>query len=348
MLTAVALAACGSVGAGGNPNVAATVTVDGATTEIPVSEVEEQFDQAKTSPEVAGQLEGDTDGTVAEQIQAQILSRLVLAEIIGQWAEELGITATDEEVAAEREAVVEQSGGQEAFDAQVEQAGFTDEQVDDLLRQRVLQVEIAEEVAGGEVTDAQVEEFYEQNRDARFGYKAAIRHILVEDEDEANRLRDELEVGADFSELAEANSTDTGSAAQGGDLGEYSRGQGLVAEFEEAAFDAEVGELVGPVETEFGFHLIEVTGQTPAQTLEEAAPEIREELQQGQQGQQLEAELRERTQAAEVEVNPRFGTWDPETGEVRSSEPLGDTTESPGEPEPAGTEGAVPAEAPTE
>ncbi len=339
-LLAAALTACGTVGAGGDPNVAAVVNG----TEIPVSEVEEQFEQAKNNPEVATQLESDTEGTVAEGLQAQILSRLVLAEILSDWADELGVTATDEEVAAEREQVVAQAGGQEAFDSQVEQAGFTDEQVDELLSQRVLQLEIADEVGGGEVSDADVAAFYEENADSRFGEKATIRHILVEDQQTARRLRRQLDNGADFAELAREHSTDPGSAEKGGDLGEYSRGQGLVPEFEQAAFDAEVGELVGPVRTEFGFHLIEVTDKAPPQTLEEATPEIRQELAQTQQGEQLEAALRERTEAAEVTVNPRFGTWDAETGEVRPSEPLGAVTESPGAP--AG--GTEPATVPTE
>jgi len=87
------------------------------------------------------------------------------------------------------------------------------------------------------------------------------RHILLETEEEANTALRLLEDGADFGELAQRYSIDTGSGMRGGDLGEFGPGQ-MVPEFEEAAFGAEIGEIVGPVETQFGFHIIEVTGRS--------------------------------------------------------------------------------------
>ena len=85
------------------------------------------------------------------------------------------------------------------------------------------------------------------------------RHILVEDEETALDLLDQLEDGGDFGDLARTYSTDTGSGAYGGDLRWFGRGT-MVTEFEEAAFDAEVGEIVGPVQTDFGYHIIQVLG----------------------------------------------------------------------------------------
>ena len=75
-------------------------------------------------------------------------------------------------------------------------------------------------------------------------------------------LLKQLEGGADFAELAKANS-DCPSASKGGELGEFGRGQ-MVKEFEDAAFGAEVGKVVGPVKTQFGWHLIKVTKKIPA------------------------------------------------------------------------------------
>ena len=75
--------------------------------------------------------------------------------------------------------------------------------------------------------------------------------------EEIERLRQDLEAGADFAELAEAMSEDPGSAAQGGDLGVFGRGQ-MVAPFEEAAFALKAGEVSAPVQTPFGWHLIKV------------------------------------------------------------------------------------------
>ena len=345
LLLAALLAACGSSGGitsgsnGGDPNVAATVN----DAEIPISAVEARFEQAKAQPQVQQQLEADTEGAFESQIQAQILSQLVLSEILVQWGDDLGIEVTEEDIEAQREALIEQLGGQEAFDQAVAESGLSDEDVEEQLRQRALQDKIAEEVGtGAEVTDEQIADFYEQNADARYGERAHARHILVEEKALANDLLAQIEDGADFAELAKEHSTDTGSGAEGGDLGEFGRGQ-MVPEFDEAVFSAEEGDIVGPVETEFGFHIIEVLELIEGQELEEVEDEIREELEQSSQGEQLQAELQERTTAAEVTVNPRFGTWNAETGQVEPDQPLGTQSEAPGAP--GGTEGSAPQEA---
>jgi len=82
-----------------------------------------------------------------------------------------------------------------------------------------------------------------------------------------------------FAELAKANSQDPGSAAQGGDLGSFARGA-IVKPFEDAVFAAKVGDIVGPVETNFGYHVIKVTGITPAhvQAFDEVKGRIETEL----------------------------------------------------------------------
>ena len=87
--------------------------------------------------------------------------------------------------------------------------------------------------------------------------RASARHILVPTADQAEELKKQIEQGADFAELARANST-CPSGAQGGELGEFSPGQ-MVKEFNDVCFNEEVGVVHGPVKTQFGYHLIEVT-----------------------------------------------------------------------------------------
>jgi peptidyl-prolyl cis-trans isomerase D len=86
------------------------------------------------------------------------------------------------------------------------------------------------------------------------------RHILVATEEEANLVYDRLKAGEDFGDLAKELSTDTGSGALGGDLGWFGRGR-MVQEFEDAAFSQVVGEIGKPVQSQYGYHIIQVLGQ---------------------------------------------------------------------------------------
>ncbi|REJ34251.1 MAG: hypothetical protein DIU84_07985 [Bacillota bacterium] len=115
----------------------------------------------------------------------------------------------------------------------------------------------------------------------QYGRPPAVpaRRIRVEDRETAEDLIRQLEEGADFADLAREHSTDTVSAENGGDLGWFTRGR-MVEPFEEAAFGAEPGAVVGPVETQFGFHVIEVLDKKAERTIpfEEAREQIRETL----------------------------------------------------------------------
>lgn len=102
------------------------------------------------------------------------------------------------------------------------------------------------------------------------------RHILVKTKEEAEELIKKLEAGAKFEDLAKENSTD-GSAANGGDLGYFTTGQ-MVPEFEKAAFALNKGEYTKePVQTQFGFHVIQVEDKREQQppTLEQVKDQIR-------------------------------------------------------------------------
>lgn len=90
--------------------------------------------------------------------------------------------------------------------------------------------------------------------------RAAARHILLETEKECNELKGKIANGADFAELAREHSK-CPSGANGGDLGEFSPGQ-MVKEFDEVVFSANLNEVQGPVKTQFGYHLLEVTSRS--------------------------------------------------------------------------------------
>lgn len=89
---------------------------------------------------------------------------------------------------------------------------------------------------------------------------ASARHILVSTEDACNDLKQQIASGTDFAELAKQHSS-CPSGQQGGELGTFGRGQ-MVPEFDTVVFSAPVGEVQGPVKTQFGYHLLEVTSRT--------------------------------------------------------------------------------------
>jgi peptidyl-prolyl cis-trans isomerase C len=86
---------------------------------------------------------------------------------------------------------------------------------------------------------------------------ANARHILVDTEEKCLKLKAEIEAGADFAEVAKKNST-CPSRMRGGDLGTFSQGQ-MVREFDEVVFSGELNKVLGPVKTQFGYHLLLVT-----------------------------------------------------------------------------------------
>ena len=90
--------------------------------------------------------------------------------------------------------------------------------------------------------------------------RASARHILVDSEEQCEELKRQIEGGADFAELA-AEHSNCPSGSSGGDLGEFESGQ-MVPEFDEVAFNEAVGEVHGPVATQFGYHLIEITDRS--------------------------------------------------------------------------------------
>ena len=126
-------------------------------------------------------------------------------------------------------------------------------------------------------------------------YNAA--HILLESQEEAQAMIDQLAEGADFAELAAENSIGP-SGPNGGALGWFGAGM-MVPEFEETVFGLEVGEVSAPVQTQFGWHvvLLNETREQPLPTLADVAPQLEEELRRAR----VDARLQELTEAAEIE-----------------------------------------------
>lgn len=149
------------------------------------------------------------------------------------------------------------------------------------------------------ITEEDIQAFYAANaQQFQKGATVSAKHILVAEEEECKAILASIEAGEKtFEEAAQEKST-CPSGQRGGDLGEFGKGQ-MVKEFEEAAFAAEIGAIVGPVKTQFGYHLIKVEKKNEASVapIEEVKEQIRRTLLQQKQNQLYSekfAELKEK------------------------------------------------------
>ena len=135
------------------------------------------------------------------------------------------------------------------------------------------------------VTEEEQKAFYEENK-AQFGKGATVsaKHILTDSEEKCQTILKNIEAGEKTFEDAAREFSTCPSGAKGGDLGEFGKGQ-MVKEFEDAAFTAEIGAIVGPVQTQFGYHLIKVEEKKDAAVadFEEVKNSIRNQLLQQRQ-----------------------------------------------------------------
>lgn len=144
---------------------------------------------------------------------------------------------------------------------------------------------------------AEAEKWFEQNKES-FACKT-VSHVLVETEAAARQVLADLEAGEEFADVARTTSTDTGSGAQGGQLGCLRPGA-FVEEFQTTAEGAPLDTPVGPVETEFGFHVIQVSNYAPTyeQISEQLLPALKDNG----------AAVKQAVSSIDVTVNPRFGS----------------------------------------
>ena len=131
-----------------------------------------------------------------------------------------------------------------------------------------------------EPSDEEIQNYYEKNKEAQFTTpeQRCVRHILFnkDQKEKAEDIKKQLENGGDFAKLAKENSQTRAAPRRAGILVASARARPY-PEFEQAAFGAERGEIVGPVQTEFGYHILQVTDVKPEQTrsLQEVESQIR-------------------------------------------------------------------------
>lgn len=152
------------------------------------------------------------------------------------------------------------------------------------------------------VDDGEEKIYYENNKEKFVSeMQAKAKHILVDSEEKAEKIAKELADGKKFEDAAKEYST-CGSKENGGDLGYFNRGQ-MVPEFEKAVFEGEIGKLIGPVKTQFGYHLIIVDNKTGGEQVayEQIKDKISTQLLQEKQKKAYDEKVKELTEKYGVE-----------------------------------------------
>ncbi|MFS0670481.1 peptidylprolyl isomerase [Peribacillus frigoritolerans] len=209
---------------------------------------------------------------------ADTLDLLITNKLVELEAEKAGIKIKDEEIQKEIDVMVESYGDEKSLKEQLEASGSS---MDALKKDIVVYLQTKKLVEPRiTVTDDEISTYFEDNKDT-FAQAEQVEasHILVEDEKTAKKVAKELAAGGDFAKLAAEYSTDTETADNGGSLGYFGKGD-MVEEFEDVAFDLDINKVSDPVKTEYGYHIIKVTGKKEAKkaNLEDSKEVIKETL----------------------------------------------------------------------
>lgn len=234
----------------------------------------------KTVASVGGEKikEAELNDTLVKNYGAETVNQLITDKIVELEADKEGIKVTDKEIQKEIDILAESYGGEETLKEQLKASGSS---LADLKQDIVVYLHTKKLVEPRiTVTDDEISAYFEQNKD-QFAQEGQVEasHILVEDKKTAEKVEKELAAGGDFAELATKYSTDAGTKEKGGSLGYFGKGS-MVEEFEDVAFNMSVNEISEPVKTEYGYHIIKVTGEKKAKkaNLEDSKSEIKEAL----------------------------------------------------------------------
>ncbi|MDP8214553.1 MAG: peptidylprolyl isomerase [Candidatus Euphemobacter frigidus] len=257
-------------------------------------------------------------------LRQQAVASLVNQELLFQKAEREEIEPDKEKVDEEIEKIAARFPSREQFEQQLARAGVTDEALRrDIARNLKIQLLIDKQLPPKEELEAseeEVEKFYNENpRNFEQPEQVGASHILIkfspedttEQKEEKRRklaeIEKQIDEGADFAELARENSQDIGSAEKGGELGYFPRGR-MIKPFEETAFAMGTGEVSEIVETQFGYHLIKVTGRKEAGVipLEEVEEEITSFLTSQKRQQIIDEYLQKLRSDARIEYGEDF------------------------------------------
>jgi foldase protein PrsA len=281
-LAALALAACG----GGDDEVPSDAVAIVAGEPIAKTDFDALMRRAEAGAKAQGRKFPDAGTPEYAQLKRQALEILTQREEYEQEAKDLGIEVKDSDVDKRLEQLKKQyfAGNDKRYQAQLKESGLVEDDLREDIRSQLIAEKIYNEVTGDvKVTGKDVEKYYGSHKQQYTQPETRdIRHILVGEKQKplADRLYDQLKANPSrFPALAKRYSKDPGSKNQGGKL-TIVRGQ-TVAPFDQTAFLMRVGQISRPVKTQYGYHVIQATGEIkPAKTtpLKDVKNAIRQQL----------------------------------------------------------------------
>lgn len=192
--------------------------------------------------------------TLGETLKTNIIEKLIMEKLVANETKNMKIEVTDEEVNNQLEQYITIMEGQEKFEEFLKTNEITQEFFKENLRKELLVNKHRESfIQDANITDKDAKEYYEANKEDLVIVKAS--HILLASEEEGKKVLERLKAGEEFATLALTESMDTVSAAQGGSLGYFTKGN-MIAEFEDVAFSLKEGETSELIQTEVGYHII--------------------------------------------------------------------------------------------
>lgn len=239
-------------------------------------------------------------GTFDAAFTAEVLTRQILYSLVRSEVDRRDLQVSERDLDAARPAVAQQTGGTEVLDAFP--APYRSLLVRRAAELNTLTISLIGQLSGEEAARTYYESHPDEFR------RACVRHVLVDSLEKANAVKGRLDGGQDFAAVARAESQDTLTAGQGGDLGcDITPDTPFVGEFLAAVFAQPVGEAGPPVQTSFGFHVIKVTSRE-VPPFEAVAPDALRKVVAGGQP-KLREWLEVAIDRAEITVAPRYGTF---------------------------------------
>ncbi len=201
---------------------------------------------------------------VKDIVQEELLENMIREKLILKYVEDSGYEVSDQEVQEAYDNFKEVLETDEETKAFYDQMNFDEVFIKKQITSQFISEEFNAMIRSEVEADTEtLERLYETET-----VLVSASHILVNDDATLEIINQKIEAGEDFAELATEYSEDPGSASNGGSLGYFSRGK-MVPEFEEVAFNLEVGEVSEPVQSQFGFHIIKVDDVQTINDLEE-------------------------------------------------------------------------------